>query len=293
MPAKWFICPDGERIEIDKCLSFRGCRMKERCATLPFLRLVGHEREWKGITPSAAGNGARYLFLKATTDYAIDPNDRVWSAFGIGTHAKLSIHAYTFNVLSEEVISNREIEGIADVLEQSERKEGYYNLYDYKTWGSYKLMRALGGDYVELKDEDGNPILYKSGKKKGKPKKGYVMGIIKPALRNEELQLNMYRILFEHNGFPIDRMVLQVIPRDGGTHIAKSRGIERNLYMIPIRRLPDIDVKEYYRSLAHAVDEAFNHGYAPRCNEWESWDGRRCEGYCEVAEACKLLDKEE
>jgi hypothetical protein len=80
MPAKYFICPDGEQIEIEKCLSIGGCRMKERCATLPYLRLVGYDREWKGVTPSAAGNGARYLYLKATVDYAINPYDRVWAA---------------------------------------------------------------------------------------------------------------------------------------------------------------------------------------------------------------------
>ena len=86
MPAKWFKCPDDGIIEIQKCLSNNGCRMKSRCATRPFLRLIGFDRKWNGISPSSAGNGPRNIFLKATTDYVIDPNDRVWAAFGTSTH---------------------------------------------------------------------------------------------------------------------------------------------------------------------------------------------------------------
>ena len=293
MPLRWFICPDGKKVEVKQCLKFRGCRMRQRCATLPYLRLVGYDRKWKGVTPSAAGNGARYLFLKATTDYAIDPQDRAWAAIGVGTHSKLSIHAYTFDVLSEEKLSGHKIEGIADVLEESEYKEGYYDLYDYKTYGSFKTLKALGADYVDLFDEEGNPILYKSGKKKGKQKKGYVLGLKKPSLRNEELQLNMYRILFESNGFPIHRMMLQIMPRDGGTHIAFSRNITRNIYLVRVKRLDDDEVLSYYRNLAMQVKKAMMDGWAPKCDKWESWQGRKCDGYCEVTEACKLLDKEE
>ena len=37
--------------------------------------------------------------------------------------------------------------------------------------------------------------------------------------------------------------------------------------------------------------EAFETGYARKCNEWESWDRKRCESYCEVVDACKLMSE--
>lgn len=48
MPSKWFTCPDGQQIEIVKCVDMGGCRLGKRCATLPYLRLVGYDREWRG-----------------------------------------------------------------------------------------------------------------------------------------------------------------------------------------------------------------------------------------------------
>lgn len=294
MPAKWFRCSDGETIEIDKCLT--KCRMPERCATRPFLRLIGFDREWKGVSPSSAGNGPRLLYLKATTDYTIDPQDRVWAAFGTSTHEKLAIHVYTNDVLAEEKLSDEKMTGIADCLERDEATENHYVLTDIKSWGSYKVAKALGLSIektdVPLLDDAGKPILLKSGKNIGKPKtkqeSKFVYG--EPDLRAEDLQINRYRYFFESYGFPISRMQIQVVSRDGGTYIAKSRGIIKNLYIIPIKRLPDNDVLAFYDILSKEVEKAFETGYARKCNKWESWESRRCDGYCEVAEACKKME---
>jgi len=292
MPAKYFICPDGIEIEIIECLKNGGCRLKERCATRPYLRLIGFDREYKGVTPSSAGNGPRLIYLKATEDYSVDPNNRVWASIGTGTHGKLSIHKYTRDVLSEEPLSDEKTQGIPDVLEESEIKDGWFDLYDYKTWGSYKLMLALGGDYVPLLNENNEPVLYVRGAKKGQPKKGYKLGVKNPDLLAEELQLNRYRIFFEQYGFPIDKMLIQAIPRDGGTQVARSRLIERNLYILPIRRLDDDFVLHYYNLLQIDVDVAFEINYARLCDEWETWEYRRCKDFCEVSNYCKQMSKE-
>ena len=295
MSAKWFKCPDDKPIEIAQCLS--RCRMNTRCATQPFLRLIGYDREWRGVSPSAAGNGPRYLYLKAVTDFTVDPNDRVFAAIGTGTHEKLAIRDITHNVLSEERLSDSEMTGIADCLEEDDMIPGYYILYDYKTWGSYKVAKALGIVVKKtdepILDEKGRSVILKSGKNKGQVKTKQKTEIItdtsKIDLRSEELQLNRYRIFFESYGFPLSAIFVQAIPRDGNTYIAKSRGIDRNLYMIHIRRLPDAEVLDFYRELSNEVDEAFETGYARMCNEWESWEGRRCDGYCEVSEQCKQM----
>lgn len=298
MPAKFFVCPDQERIEIKACLL--KCRMTSRCATKPFLRLVGFDREYRGVTPSAAGNGPRLIYLKETIDYAIDPQTRVWAAFGTGTHGKLSINEYAKNVLVEEQLSDEKTRGIADVLEDDEENPGYYLLYDYKSWGSFKVSRALG-IISEQKEEtvigiDGKPVILKSGPNKGQPKtikKSVItQDPTKVDLFAEELQLNRYRIFFEKAGFPVSKMLLQVIPRDGGTYIAKNRGIDRELYLIPIKRLHNKDVLSFYESLATEVLEAFKTDYARLCNMRESWDRKRCvERYCEVVESCKSMSQ--
>jgi len=272
--------------------------MPERCATRPFLRLVGYDREWKGVSPSSAGNGPRAIYLKATTDYIIDPNDRVWAAFGTSTNEKLSIHAYTHNVLSEEKLSDAEMTGIADCLEEDENRPGYFVITDYKSWGSFKVAKAygIGSETVEdpVLDSENKPVLLKSGPNKGKAKTTKRQVITQDPtridLRGEELQINAYRLLFEKYGFPVSQMRIQVVSRDGGTYIAKGRGVDRNLYVIPIKRLVDKDVINFYRHLSDEVNIAFASGYARMCDYWESWGKRRCKGFCEVSEVCKTMN---
>jgi len=139
--------------------------------------------------------------------------------------------------------------------------------------------------------KDGQVVRYKSGQKKGQIKTHKVTktDLSRIDLRTEELQLNRYRIFFESTGFGISRIQLQVLVRDGGTWIAKNRSIEKNIYIIPIKHLNNLNVLNYYDELRHEVDEAFRTGRVRKCNDWESWSGRRCDGYCEVAEACKAM----
>lgn len=295
MPAKWFRCPDGQTIEIERCLSSRGCRMKERCGPIPYLRMVGYDREWRGVTPSMAGNGARLIHLQRTTDYAIDPCDRAFAALGSGVHGKLSIHQYTYDVLSEEQLSDEKAKGIADLLTEDEDRPNAYVLTDYKTWGSFKVAKAIGlcSKDVPLLDSEGNVILLKSGPNKGFPKmeKRYFVDPSEADIRETALQLNRYRIFFEANGFPISKMEVYAIVRDGNTHIAKSRGIEKPTYVVPVPYLTNKEVLDFYDNLAAAVEQAYQTGWAPKCNAWESWDGRRCSGYCDVSDACARMDQ--
>jgi len=235
--------------------------MPQRCATIPFLTLIGYDRKWEGVSPSSAGNGPRMLYLKATTDYVVDPNSRVFAALGTGVHGKLSIHSYTKDALVAKWLGI-----IAETKEET------------------------------LLDENDKPILLKSGKNKGQPKtrqnRTILTDPIKADMREVELQINRYRLLFEKHGFPISRMQIQAIPRDGGTYIAKNRGIDKNLYIIPVRRLQNKFVLEFYQNLSDQVNEAFKTGYARQCNIWEAWDNRnRCENFCEVKNVCIEMSK--
>lgn len=296
MPATQFRCPDGQTIPIADCLMLGGCRMKERCATVPYLKEIAFDRVYRGISPSSAGNGARYIYLKATTDYAIDPFSRVWAVLGTAVHYKLSALRLATNVLVEEKLSDDQMDGIADLLEIDEANPRYHILTDYKAFGSYKAAKCLGlvQEQEPTRNPDGTPVILKSGKNKGQIKTFQVVRCHpeKVNLANEAMQVNRYRIFFEDSGFPISRMRLQVFVRDGDTYIAKSRGVTENLYIIAIPRMDDVEVLYFYDQLQKAVDEAFATGWAPRCSAAESWDGRRCNGSCEVCEACRLMDQQ-
>jgi hypothetical protein len=294
MPIVGFYCPDGHPVKLQDCFTL--CRMGKRCATLSFLRLVGYDREWRGVTPSMAGNGPRLEYLKRTRPYCVDPEDRVFAALGVGVHGKLAIGAYNDNILSEEPLKDNKTKGIPDCLEPDEEVEDAYVLTDFKTFGSYKVAKAIG-IAKHTKEipilNDGKPVLLKSGPNKGKPKTKkehtFTIDPSKADYLETVYQLNRYRILFEQSGFPISRMQVQACVRDGGTYVAEGRGITSNKYLIPIPYMPDHEVLAYYAFLESEIQRAMKTGYARKCNAWESWDGRRCEDFCSVYYWCEEM----
>ena len=71
MPATKFICPDGRKITIKRCLA--ACPKKERCMFLPTLRAVAEslDRGIKGATVTELISGVREAYLKKI-GYAAD-----------------------------------------------------------------------------------------------------------------------------------------------------------------------------------------------------------------------------
>ena len=297
MPAKYCLCPDGQKRTIEECLN-RCPRPEGRCLTLPTLHSVFWQREWTG-TPSTTMllNGTRLEYLKLTCDYAIDPRDRAFALLGTRHHGKLEAVSKKLNVLSEEKLEG-EVKGTLDLIEPDELAEGeQFILTDYKTFGSFRVARALGLEESKVPDPTG--AIYKSSGKWGKAGDVKMVSLWTPNpekadLFNEELQLNSYRLGIEALGFPVSRMRLQVTVRDGGTYIASNRGVDQNIYIIPVKRLADDDVRAYFKRKGDALIAALENGKMPKpCNARETWDGRRCAGYCEVAEFCPQGGKQE
>ncbi|MCK5616192.1 hypothetical protein KAR91_80755 [Candidatus Pacearchaeota archaeon] len=262
------------------------------------MRKISYDREFKGITPSAAGTGPRNIWLKATCDYAVDPNDRVFAVLGTTIHGRLSDKGITVNVLSEEPLSDAESQGIADLLEADEQIPGKHILTDYKSSGSFAVAKWLGiqlekYDVPIIDPKTNKPAILKSGPNKGKVKtkqaSKVIMGNPEKDKRSINLQCNRYRIFYEKTGFPISKLQVFAIPRDGNTYIAKNRGIDRNMYTIPIVIMDDDEVLNYYRKLQAEVDRAFEDEWARICEPWECWSGNRCATYCEVREDCQDL----
>lgn len=301
---KWFECPDGKQIEVATCLSFGGCRCEQRCFSLPTLRAVASDRAYKGVSPSMAGSDARLIWLKAITDYCIKPVSRAFALAGTNMHTKLALHAFNDECISEEKLSDKKLAGIPDVLEMDdqfyrETGEVAFILYDYKNYGSFKAARIAG--IMVTKEQDpltlpnGEPLLYKSGKNKDKQKfktrKVITHDLNQSIQYVEARQMNRYRILFERHGFPISKIIAQIVVRDGGTYLAQDRGISQdmNMFLVPIERLKDNEVLKFYADLQEKVDQAFQLSWCPKCTDELSWNGRRCKDYCEVAGQCAQI----
>ena len=115
MPATKFICPNGKRVTIKRCLA--SCPQKERCMFLPTLRAVADslDRGIKGATVTELISGVRETYLKKKTSYAVDPQSVLYSLHGQAVH---TIH---------EGNTEGEILGevrLKDKLTEEDKKEG-------------------------------------------------------------------------------------------------------------------------------------------------------------------------
>ena len=282
---EWFKCPDGEITTIKDCLT--KCRLAERCLTLPTLTLMAEEREWNGV-PSTTQllNGTMYEFLKLTQPYVVDPDSRAFMIAGTKHHEELNIKARELGLPSEVPLNIDR-----DIFDLLEPEGESFNLTDYKLWGSYRVVRALGLVEVGKKPDPSGEVYKRSGAwgQAGTPKMVSVFQAMPQEvdLFNEELQLNRYRVMLEELGIQISKMQLQVTVRDGGLAVSHSRGITRNIYRIPIRRLNDNDVTRYFMEKSLALGTALKvNNYNIPCNDRECWEGKRCQSYCEVARYC-------
>lgn len=297
MPAIGFICPDKERVTFAEC--FGECRLKGalpcgRCKALPFLRKCSRQREWTG-EPSTTQllRGIRESWLKIKRDYYIDPDDHAFSILGTQAHAVLDYFGRGDH-LTEERIRDEICSGAFDFYDGETQ-----TLYDYKTWGSYKVQQALGIRAVEVpkKDETGQPILKKSGKNKGEPKtrKVYVNGDSVAriaALFETAIQLSDYRdklLSVLPSGYTVKNMAVQVISRDGGLMVSAMRGIEEKAPLVPVHGISSHWIKKYLGRKRSLLFQALEKDYAPKCRKRENWNGRKCAGYCEVSEICATI----
>lgn len=288
MPLTRFICPDNVEIPIGECL--KSCRLGTRCLTLPTLILIAAtERPWDG-KPSTTRllNGTMLEYLRITTEYASSPKSRAFALLGSNHHDRLA--RITGEWESEKSVGNG-VPGTLDILEQDEAKPGHHILTDYKTFGSFRVAKVLG--LVKETKPHPTEVYARSGTwgKAGTPKRMVTFKVDPQAVEmpDEILQLNHYRVLAEEQGYPISRMQLQITVRDGGLQVATERGVTESMYLVPVPRLRDETVKNYFSAKREALLWAISHKTPPQpCNERENWNTRRCRDYCEMAKACPL-----
>mgnify|MGYP001566944621 CR=1 FL=1 len=140
---EWFRCPDGELITISDCLMcVSSCRYGETCLSQPTRYEISREREWSG-KPSTTQllNGTMLEFLKLTKPYAIDPDGMMFALLGTRHHQQLEESAKALGLPTEVALTGDDRD-IIDLLEPDD--SGGYILTDMKTWGSYRVAKALG-----------------------------------------------------------------------------------------------------------------------------------------------------
>jgi len=297
MPATKFICPsdsEHKEVPIKQCLN--ACPNKVRCYSLPILNAVANnERLFKRVSGSMSGDSPRIIMLKATQDYSIDPEKAIASLIGSCLHYLYAINAGEEDIAERTIkgnIGSIEMESTADLL--SPDGQGKWVLTDYKNVGSFHLAKYLGYKVKrEVVYKNGKPYKYKSGYRKGQIKsvnKTYQDNRYVDVI-NETIQLNCYRILHEQEGREISRMEIQAIARDGNTSVSRQRGITRMGYLVPVIRLADRKVINFYEKLQAEADEAIRIGYAIKCSERNMWGGNRCDNYCPVRKQCDAMGK--
>jgi hypothetical protein len=295
MPAIGFICPDKEKVTFQEC--FDGCRLKAdlpcgRCKALPFLRKVSLQREWTG-EPSTTQliGGTREAWLKITRPYYINPEDRVFALLGTQVHGVLEKFG-TGDNFSEERLRDEICSGAFDFYDGASE-----TLFDYKTWGSYKVAQALGIKSIDvpLIDENGNTVCFKSGVRKGqqKTRKEYIYGdaVTKCiGLFETSIQMSNYRDKLKEilpKGYDVKNMAVQVISRDGGLLVSAMRKIEEKAPLIPVNGISKHWIDRYLQRKRDLLFEALGHDYSPLCRKRDRWDGRKCINYCDVKEQCQ------
>ncbi|MCP4651104.1 MAG: hypothetical protein GY853_13645 [PVC group bacterium] len=306
---KYYICPDGQNQEITECIKEGGCRMPERCLNRHTLTALGVQRE-KDLnnlvtTTTELLPGTRQAYLKLTKEYAEDPTMLVFLLLGLAMHSNLEKRGGTDQTIVEERLTEDGISGQFDIYEV---ENDVATLADYKSSGSYMVSKALG--VVKEKVIDPTGAVYKTSRKdpnnpdkylyqKGDPKMvdKFAIDPNKADKLEWTLQLNDYRIKVEKTGLPVHKLQIIAIVRDGGTYLAKNRGLEKNSYIIPIPILPDETVKTYFQTKRTALLHAVQTGEMPPvCSMSERWDDRRCEKFCPVNIHCdhhaKLTERE-
>lgn len=318
---KWFLNSKGEKIPVEDCLN--GALSDEY--PLSYLHVCAQERTWKGI-PSTTQliNGTRMEYLKLLTPYAASPDDFAFRIVGTRGHQALE-RATPAESITELKLSDDEKSGIPDLIEK--QPNGEHWLVDYKVWGSYKVVKALGLEKTKVPGyyDDGSPMLYQRSGKGYNAGDQKMVSVFTPNpdkvdIPDVELQLNCYKYFVEDSlGIKIDAMYLFIVVRDGNTVTARQRGIKFNTTYVKVRELEFDRIKDYFGDKRAALlktlhgyeleitenverlgigfsaiqevndPEALKHSCPPMCNNQESWDGRRCDGYCPVSEICSKI----
>jgi hypothetical protein len=292
MPKKWLRDSDGTIVLIK---DWEEGNVDIRNFPEAFIKYAVEDRTWTGkLSATESLSGFREVYLKYKTDYIYDLDAAAHAIAGEIVHANLAQFALNDSEIALHVGNTK---GVADRIEKHGDETW---LVDYKHQGAYSVKKFLGyiHEVVEVLDEAGRPVRFKSGKRKGQIKTKKEL-VYRPETRRDNnitWQLNIYRYLALEMGLvpSIDKLKVFFIIRDGKTMAARNIGIEGRTLMEDVEILPLDEVKTHLIERSEAMlDYMRTETLPPVCTQEECWEGRKCSGgYCEVSAMCKHMDPE-
>jgi len=283
MGAKRFICPNGDKVLIGECL--KNCPQNVRCMGRPTLENLAQNCRDRGLNKFSVTElirGTRESYLLKIMDYDVDPQSMIFAAHGTAIH-KIN-EENSKGIISELRLENEIATGQIDAYGDS-LGTGENILLDYKVTSSFKARKALGFYQVDVPTGE----VYKTGAKKGQPKykKEWRMGGTRSVFE-WALQLNFYRMLLEENGYVVDGMYIQMYIRNF-SKAAGENNITRPIYIIRINKISDAWIRRWFKAKLDRLEKALQENRLPGpCKKRETWNGNKCQGYCNVAEYCDV-----
>lgn len=270
---KYFRCPNGDKVEVKDCLA--GC--DHPCLTLPTRIFASRTRKWDGKTFSTTQllQPTLLSFLKLTQPETVAPMDTLQAGLGTAGHALLEgcipqDYIGEFRMLNDKGT----ISGQPDLIDLKN-----HILYDYKFVAAFSLAMMLGYE------RKGYWYEFKRGARKGQKewRYRYEMGGT-PDYHNYDWQQNCYRLLLAEKGIRIDKMVLQVTAKESDA-TCKQLGLDKRTYLIELPKYDDDVVRKKFDDAYSKLKAALDTNTIPeKCDD--TWDGRRCAGWCSVNEFC-------
>jgi len=290
MPAIGFKYPNGDTITFEDCFENKKVDLIRMGCTLPMLRALSEQRapDRKPSTTELL-NGTCESFLKRTKNYYIDPQECAFRISGTMHHERLESYGEDLEV--ESKLEGYGITGITDLYDPESRL-----LIDYKNCGSYKVAQVLGMSFYLGDSPTGER--YKRNSKWGKKGDIKKVKIFYEDKENADYgdwlwQLNFYRHLLEKQGKIVDKIYVQATVRDGGVQVSRERGVHNNLYLIEIPKISDeMLLGKFLPRRDKLLSSLETNSLPSKCTDEETWNGMKCQKYCEVRELCPYMKGE-
>ena len=215
--------------------------------------------------------------------YAIKPESLIAAFTGTGLH-KINEEAVqneswvTVEQRLEDEITSGQIDAYGYIFSDDELA-----ICDYKTTSGFKVMKALGVMSTDVETEQ----VYKTG-----PKRGQHKTVKKLTTDNAHLcldwllQQNHYRMLLEEHGMKVDAMYIQAYIKDSPVRLPV--GYQHSQFVIKLGKISNHWLKEWFGRRKERIEEAIrNEELPPKCSDKDTWNGTKCERFCDVAHLCR------
>lgn len=261
--------------------------------------ILNGESYWDGMVHVTNLNGCpRQSALKYTHEYDVELDSASNLLIGTSMHNAFDTGHNEIRMVYDQLISG--------TLDEVDPLDDGAAIIDYKVVKSFHVKKSLGivSVDVEVLDEYGNAVYFKSGKRAGqvKTRKENIHDPSQADLYSHIQQLNTYKFLWDHGeiignvdpeivGRDVKKLIIFFLLKDGGGDAAKNL-IQFNTYQVPI---PIIEDEEgFIANKIRTAEQIYNYVEGITLNpppipenKKAIWDGRMCQSYCPVKHICK------